>query len=82
MKKINTLLFVTLLAFVSACSSDDDKQTCNCNKIVATYNEQMDAFEPIDTEHYSDNCDDQTTVYNVNPEQEGTYYVIQCSPNP
>lgn len=84
MKKINTLVFAALLVFAAACSSDDDtvNQTCNCQKVIATYNEEQQVFEPIESEYYSDNCEDRQDTYNVNPEQEGTYYVIKCTPNP
>lgn len=56
MKKIS-ILAISLTALLS-CSNDDTQKTCDCNITIATYNEAMQAYEPISETHYSYNCSD------------------------
>lgn len=74
MKKIS-ILAISLTALLS-CSNDDTQKTCDCNITIATYNEAMQAYEPISETHYSNNCSDYSPHYN--PVGDGTYYSIDC----
>lgn len=80
MKKITLLLFVAALTFVGCSSDDDDKQTCDCQKLSYTYNEAMQSFEHIEggDVFYSNNCDDQTEG-GVSTDANGKHYRIVCT---
>lgn len=74
---------ITLLAaaavLLTSCSDDDsNKETCDCYKITATYNETLEVYDPVSEEYYSDDCNDETQLFN--PNGDGTYYRINCTP--
>lgn len=75
MKKISLILILSIAAL--SCSKDNDEQSCNCEKVTASYNESMQAYEILSTEPYSKSCDDYNPHYN--PDGKGTYYMIKCN---
>ena len=77
--KIFTIL--ALLAIIYGCSSDDDKKVvakCDCQKITATYDAASQTYDPISTEFYSNNCDDEKLQFNT--DNNGKFYRINCTP--
>ena len=71
-----SLMFGIPLSMLNSCSSEEVAKECDCNITVATYNEAMQAYEPISQEFYSNNCEDHKPFYN--PVGDGTYYSINC----
>lgn len=70
------LAFAVLASIFESFSSEDTEKLCDCNITTSKYIESMQTYEPISTEHYSDNCEDHKPFYN--PDGKGNYYMIQC----
>lgn len=76
--KTITLLAAAALFMVSCSDDDGKKQTCDCQKVIAKYNENLNAYETIGSSYYSDDCSDRTDVFNSNGD--GNYFRINCTP--
>lgn len=67
---------LTVIALACSCDKEDSAVQCDCDITIASYNEAMQAYEPISQEFYSNNCEDHKPFYN--PVGDGTYYSINC----
>lgn len=74
---IGVVIGIFIIAIFGSCSSEDTETLCDCKITTSKYIESMQTYEPISTEHYSNNCEDHKPFYN--PDGKGNYYIIQCN---
>lgn len=73
---IGVVIGIFIIAIFGSCSSEETETLCDCNITTSKYIESMQTYDPISTEHYSNNCEDHKPFYN--PDGKGNYYMIQC----